>query len=210
MRTMKRQRRVGGARSRGISLLESMIAIVLLALGVLAILGVQLRTLADTQTSVRRAQAIRLIEDLSERMRINPGALTEGALDRYTVGWGGPSVAAPDCSAGCKAVDLARHDMVQWKRLVQATLPAGDATVFRVADPAQLNNVPQLGVMIAWRENERADADAAFRAPLAMPATGTGGAACPAERICHLQYLQPPRRCALDGGPVEDPQLLCP
>ena len=210
MRRMKPTRRPRGARASGISLLESMIAIVLLALGVLAILGVQLRTLADTQTSVRRAQAIRLIEDLSERMRINPGALTEGVLIRYTTDWGDPQGTVPDCSAGCKAVDLARSDMVQWKRLVQATLPAGDAAVFTVADPGQLNNIPQLGVMIAWRENERADADAAFRAPLTMPATGTDGASCPAERICHLQYLQPPRRCSLDGGPVEDPQLLCP
>ena len=63
-------------RQRGVTLLESMIAIVLVALGVLGILGVQLRTLSDTQTAVRRAQAIRLIEDLSERMKANPAALT--------------------------------------------------------------------------------------------------------------------------------------
>ena len=33
-----------------------------------------MRTLADTSTSLRRAQAIRLIEDLGERMRTNPSA----------------------------------------------------------------------------------------------------------------------------------------
>ena len=52
---------------RGISLIESLVAIVVMALGILGILGVQMRTLADTQSGVRRAQAIRLIEDLSER-----------------------------------------------------------------------------------------------------------------------------------------------
>ena len=43
---------------RGVSLIESLVAIVVTALGILGILGVQMRTLADTQTGVRRAQAI--------------------------------------------------------------------------------------------------------------------------------------------------------
>ena len=50
---------------RGITLIESLAAIVVMALGVLGILGVQMRTLADSQTSVRRAQAVRLIEKLN-------------------------------------------------------------------------------------------------------------------------------------------------
>ena len=60
---------------RGITLLESLVAIVVMALGILGILGVQMRTLSDTQTGVRRAQAIRLIEDMGERMKANPSAL---------------------------------------------------------------------------------------------------------------------------------------
>ena len=69
---------------RGITLLESMIAIVVAALGILGILGVQMRTLTDTQTSMRRAQAIRLIEDLSERMKVNPNALS--GINTYVSG----------------------------------------------------------------------------------------------------------------------------
>ena len=64
-------------RQRGITLIESLVALVISALAILGIVGVQMRTLADTQTAVRRAQAIRLIEDLSERMRVNPNALTQ-------------------------------------------------------------------------------------------------------------------------------------
>ena len=60
---------------RGVTLIESLVAIVVMALGILGILGVQMRTLTDTQTSVRRAQAIRLIEDMGERMKANPSAL---------------------------------------------------------------------------------------------------------------------------------------
>ena len=60
---------------RGITLIESLVAIVIAALGILGILGMQMRTLTDTQTSVRRAQAIRLIDDLSERIKVCPNSL---------------------------------------------------------------------------------------------------------------------------------------
>lgn len=68
--------RTRARRQQGLTLLESLVAIVVLALGVLGMLGVQMRTLAETQTGVRRAQAVRLIEDLSERIKSNPRGWT--------------------------------------------------------------------------------------------------------------------------------------
>ena len=46
---------------RGIALIEALIAILIIALGILGVMGVQMRTLSDTQTGVRPAQAIPLI-----------------------------------------------------------------------------------------------------------------------------------------------------
>ena len=48
--------------SQGFALLEALVALLVVALGLLGILGLQMRTLADTQNGVRQAQAIRLIE----------------------------------------------------------------------------------------------------------------------------------------------------
>nr|WP_145545074.1 type IV pilus modification protein PilV [Variovorax boronicumulans] len=208
-------------RQRGITLLESMIAIVLVALGVLGILGVQLRTLADTQTSVRRAQAIRLIEDLSERMKANPSALAPQVIGNYEVDWGDVSGTVPNCANGCSAPNMARADVAQWKATVASTLPLGDATVFEVAAGAGANTRTQLGVMVAWRENEREREDdragerAAYKVPFTQDpvATGEVGASvsCPANRICHLQYLQPTLRCLpAPGGSAASPPVACP
>ena len=72
---------------RGITLIESLIAILIMALGILGVLGVQMRTLSDTQTSVRRAQAIRVIEDLSERIKVNPNGLAN--INTYLTSWTG-------------------------------------------------------------------------------------------------------------------------
>lgn len=208
-------------RQRGITLLESLVAIVVAALGILGILGVQMRTLTDTQSSVRRAQAIRLIEDLGERMKVNPNAL--GNLNTYASSWTATpptAAAAKNCaSATCSHGELAAYDLAEWRRTVERTLPLGNANIFLApgegdaANPNPNPNRRQLGVMIRWRENERDITDADDRAKyIDAINTGTGGGAaatCPANRTCHLQYIPVAARCApyFAGASV---QYFCP
>lgn len=166
---------------QGSTLLEALISIVVLALGALALLGLQLRTLAESQTSVSRSQAVRLIEDLGERIKANPGTFAQRA--NYIVGFGAPPAAATDCSsANCTPVQLAAWDVNRWKISVANTMPAGDASVFQLAsDPAQL------GVVVAWRANEK-DNSADY---LTVQSLGqTIPVACPAQRICHLVFVK--------------------
>lgn len=111
----------------GFALIESLIAIVVMALGILGILGVQMRTLTDTSTTLRRAQAVRLIEDLSERMKVNPNALRNASSfasafdDTHSIG---------SCASGCNLTQLAAYDLADWKRTVSNTLPQGKASIF--------------------------------------------------------------------------------
>ncbi|MBS0291030.1 MAG: type IV pilus modification protein PilV [Proteobacteria bacterium] len=183
-------------RQRGITLIESLVAIVVAALGILGILGVQMRTLTDTQTTVRRAQAIRLIEDLSERLKAHPNSLM--SLGSYAhVGTNAP-VPAPSvncATTACNGTQLTTYDVTEWVRAVQRSLPQGDADIF-LAPGDDATNPRQLGVMISWRENERADADAAYSASINAIAGGGGGGTCPAKRTCHLQYIPVSARCA--------------
>lgn len=177
----------------GIALIESLVAIVVVALGILGIIGMQMRTLADTQTGVRRAQAVRLIEDLSERLKVNPNAPAN--IGSYTVAAGAPAAApaVPPCTAtACDGQEIAAADIAQWKRDVVASLPLADAVVFEVADESVPANRRQLGVLISWRENEQST-ESTLRAPFQVT-TGTG-ASCPAGSICHLQYIQLTARC---------------
>lgn len=181
---------------RGISLIESLVAIVVMALGILGILGVQMRTLADTQTTVYRAQAIRLIEDLSERMKTNPNAL--GTINSYVSGFSDEPTPG-DCSDGCSQGDQATYDLALWKQAVKATLPLGQASVFLAPGETVDANRRQLGVMLAWRENERhiADDDERAKYQEAINASADGGSVtCPTGHTCHLQYLPVAARCA--------------
>lgn len=176
---------------RGISLIESLVAIVVMALGILGILGVQMRTLADTQTSVRRAQAIHLIEDLGERMTVSPNALA--ILDSYLTDWN-ETPAAGDCTtSACSQAELAVYDLSEWKLAVTRTLPLGDANVFLAPGETADGNRRQLGVMISWRENERVE-DADYKAGINASTDG-GDVTCPDGRTCHLQYIPVSARC---------------
>ena len=197
-------------RQQGITLLESLIAILVSALGILGILGVQMRTLSDTQTSVRRGQAIRLIEDLGERMRVNPNALI--SINSYISGYTPPqaneSKVTVSCqSSACTPLQQAEYDLQQWKAAVQQNLPAGQSSIFLAPGETVDANRRQVGVMIAWRENERADTKTdAIDASKVRNSDGSFSAgtdddnACPEGFTCHLQYLSVAARCAPYGS----------
>ncbi|MBS0476226.1 MAG: type IV pilus modification protein PilV [Proteobacteria bacterium] len=207
-------------RQRGITLIESLVAIIVAALGILGILGVQMRTLTDTQTTVRRAQAIRLIEDLSERLKVNPNAVA--AMANYVSDFNNlPSPVSGSCASGCNGTDQAKQDLFLWKESVKV-LPMGKANIFIPVPEAALppEQRRQLGVMIAWRENERQDLSTTDKENtdatkvrdvngIAQNAAGSA-AACPADHTCHLQFIPISARCApykAGGGAT---QYFCP
>lgn len=175
-------------RQQGLTLLESLVAIVVLALGVLGMLGVQMRTLAETQTGVRRAQAVRLIEDLSERIKSNPRGLDQ--LDDYVADWDASVAAATDCSsAACTPAQLAAWDLKAWRDSVAETLPLGQAATFASSDTDEDGARRLLGVMVGWRVNEReTEADSTYTTSFSVD---TATQACPEGLICHLVYIQP-------------------
>lgn len=192
----------------GVTLLESLIAIILAALGIIGIMGVQLRTLVDTQNTLHREQAIRLIEDLSERLKISPNALQN--LNSYASNFT-DKPAQKNCSAGCDATAQAANDVAIWKQLVKSALPLGRASIFIAPGESnvQAGSRRQLGVMLAWRKNEhfglssndKLQTDAtqvrdANGTLIAGAGTDQTNNACPDGYTCHLQYVPVSARCA--------------
>lgn len=190
---------------RGITLIESLVAIVVMALGILGILGIQMRTLSDTQNGVRRAQAIRLIEDLSERMKVNPNSAKN--YNSYLLNWGA-TTSPTDCITNkCKSEDLVKSDLHEWKTSIQNILPLSDASIFITGDETIPGNKRQLGVMISWRENEK---DSSTSNIFKVNSATTGSASCPSDSICHLQYIQVISRCATYKVGGSTPLDFCP
>lgn len=181
------------ARQTGITLIESLIALVVLSLGILGLAGVQARMLVESRTTNHRAVAVGLIDDLSNRMLLNraaalgnPGAATP-VPSAYALAFNASATAARDClTASCTGAQLAQSDLNLWRAALARALPGGQASVF-----LSPNDSRQIGVVVAWTANESAvAADATYTNPLNLTAAANG-VACPLNLICHLVYVQP-------------------
>jgi type IV pilus assembly protein PilV len=189
---------------RGVSMIEALVAMLVLALGVMGLAGIQTRTLVEGRTSNSRTVAVQMADDLLDRIQSNSDLRNDvvPAVNPYTVVWGAPAAAGTNCeTGGCNANQLAAYDLRQWKTTIATLLPAGDARVFQSpTDPKQL------GVLIGWArtqaKNELDPANTAAQTALydnaadvrdATGAVGTGSAAitCPAALLCHLVYIRP-------------------
>lgn len=149
----------------GISLLESLVAMVLLALGVGALAWHQARQLNEGRHTIASATAILLAQDLAERMQFNRAAAASGG---YALAWRESPVAADCQHTPCSGATQARADLAQWRAAVAQALPGGDAQVFLAS-----STPPRVVVVIAWD------------GPL-LPGHTSHVSGCPIQRHCHV------------------------
>lgn len=108
----------GLRRSRGVGLIEVMIAIVVVSVGLLAVIGMQVTGKQANYDAVQRTTATHLAYDLIERMRANPTGLatyTAGGV----LGGGSQSVPGQSCNSSgtaCNTAQMATMDLYQWER----------------------------------------------------------------------------------------------
>ncbi|HBG31954.1 MAG TPA: type IV pilus modification protein PilV [Gammaproteobacteria bacterium] len=122
--------------ARGFTLIEVLIAVVLLSIGLLGVAGMQLSGLRYHQGAYLRAQATALLTDMTDRMRTNPQGIGDGRysaidINTTTSGWQSGLPADPDCAANaCTPAQQANLDIRQWG-LALGQLPRARGTVTR-------------------------------------------------------------------------------
>ena len=146
------RRGVGGA-----SLVEVLIAVFVLAVGLLGTASLQLTSKRSNLEARDRASATLLAQGLAERMRLNPRELatyTNAGAGRTL---DGATMAAVDCSAGCTDAQMALYDLYQVERaLAGAAESLGGNDVGGVSAPRVCITGPNGGagiytIAIAWR-----------------------------------------------------------
>ena len=102
---------------KGISLIEVLITILVMAVGMLGVAALQVKALNTSQGSYSRAQAVALVEDLSDKMRsnyefIHSGGAGNNAYTENNDGANGWCAAPPTaCTSGCSQEQLALNDV---------------------------------------------------------------------------------------------------
>lgn len=102
---------------RGFTLVEMLVALLVLSVGLLGIAGMQLASLRNTQGAYVRSQASILAYDITERMRANREAARAGEYDIDLED-------DPATGSSQSAVDI-----LAWRDRIKAALPAGVGAV---------------------------------------------------------------------------------
>lgn len=109
-------------RQRGVSIVEALVALVVLSTGMLGIAVMYLESVRANRTALSRTLAVHLVNDMADRIRANRMARGSYAATFGTA----PAAPKTDCSKNdCTAGDLAAYDLRNWYDAVVKALPQG-------------------------------------------------------------------------------------
>jgi type IV pilus assembly protein PilV len=134
-------------KNAGFTLIEVLIAMLVLSVGLLGLAGLQATGLKNNQSAYNRSQATQLAYDIADRMRANASA-----TNNYATTFMDPpdATAQADClvvSTTCTAADMSENDLFDWNTAVM-TLPSGIGTITVVAGPPRV-----FTITIAWDDD---------------------------------------------------------
>ena len=109
------------ARSDGVTLIEILVAILILSFGLLGSAGLQMAGLRAALGANQRTTATLLAYDVADRMRANMAGFSAGNYQNYTATQNVGCTQA----AGCTPQQMAQHDMWEWGQAIAAQLPSG-------------------------------------------------------------------------------------
>jgi type IV pilus assembly protein PilV len=120
------QIRAAQERCRGFSLVEALVALVVLSIGMLGIAALHVEGLRSARTALTRTTAVTLASDIADRIRANRAAKTE--YDAVVTSADTDANCEPK-GAGCSPTDLAHHDKAVWLGAIENSLPGGTGTI---------------------------------------------------------------------------------
>lgn len=160
-------------RVAGFSLLEVLVALLVLSFGVLSALGLQAISKRSTQNASQRTLAVHLAEDFFERLRNN---FTLGGLAIYSAktldhemgggSFGDEPLQSCTPSEPCSPGQLALHDLWAWERTLDGAgqtivdIDGEPLAVGGLVDPTACLFTPVAGLdgeytlVIVWRSSE--------------------------------------------------------
>ncbi len=118
---------------RGSSLIEVVVALFVLAIGMLGVLSLQVKSMQFNQSAYYYSQAVYLANDILEGMRSN-----SSAAETYLVAFDSViAEPAADCEASgvtCTPAQLKNFNLYHWRQRISDSLVSGRSSITKVGD----------------------------------------------------------------------------
>jgi type IV pilus assembly protein PilV len=147
-RTQARGRKPAAAVA-GFTIIEVLVALVVLSVGMLGIAGLYVVTLQAGGTAIYRTQAVNLASDMADRIRANRTAGTA-----YQDGAAGALACTGAGAVDCLPADLAADDVLQWNTELAEALPNGTGDIAVAGGGAPFTYT----ITVSWSEPGQATA----------------------------------------------------
>ena len=144
-------------KNTGFTLIEVLIAMLVLAVGLLGLVALQATSLRNTQSAYNRSLATEVAYDLADRMRANITEAQKYAASAYiTITPPSSATAQLSCysAPGCAGTVMARNDLFEWNRVVTSNLPSGAVAIAVVA--------PVYTITVSWDDDHDGISDLTF------------------------------------------------
>ena len=143
-------------KQKGFSLIEALVAFLILSVGMLGIASMQTLSLKSGHTAALRTVAVMKVDEILESMRSNPTALIDYAAGTADMGTdnGCSQTAVP--AVDCTPTQLARDEVFRWKGSLTEALPGNAATTASVvvAPPVAPATMTTVVVTVNWSERD--------------------------------------------------------
>jgi type IV pilus assembly protein PilV len=150
---------------RGFTLVEILVAVLVLAIGLLGLAGLQATTMRFNHSAYMRSQATNFAYDIADRMRVNRQAALNGDYDPENF-----EDPPPACTTPTLTGDLASQDIQEWRNALACALPLGTGKICRgppadIDDPCNFDCSDSgsiFGIAIQWNDRDPNDPATCF------------------------------------------------
>ncbi len=143
-------------RQQGFSLIEALVAFLILSVGMLGIASLQTMSLKSGHTAAMRTVAVMKVEEILESMRSNPSALLSYSAGTGDMGVDNGCSQTGVAAATCTPAQMAVDELFRWKRSLIEALPNNASTTASVlvTPPVPPQDLSQVVVTVNWSERD--------------------------------------------------------
>jgi type IV pilus assembly protein PilV len=142
--------------NKGFSLVEVLVALVVMAVGMLGIAGLYVESLRSTRTAVLRTSAVGLATDMANRIRSNSSEKT--AYGGYSKEISDKISVRTPCADPCSGAALTSFDKTSWDYDISQQLPLPATGAIEIPEGSVATDIIPVTIRLSWPETGQEDA----------------------------------------------------